>query len=88
MSGTAWSAFDPATPLLSIVEPSTMPGDSTPSRSGLPFWHPGHELFGFGVLVALTAAALYVVNEGGSSIGGHVKVGPAHAEAGAGIGED
>jgi hypothetical protein len=87
-AGTAWEAFDPATPALSVVEPATMPGDHRPAYSGAPFWHPRHELFGFGVLVALTAGALYIVNEGGSSVGGHVKVGPVSANAEAGIGKD
>jgi hypothetical protein len=85
--GTAWEAFDPSTPALSIVPPSSMPGDNRPYSSGVSFWHPSHELFGFGVVVALTAAALYVVNER-ASIGGHANVGPVGVHAEAGLGED
>ncbi len=87
--GTAWEAFDPATPALSVVGSGSIPGDVEPHMlSGLPFWHPSHEMFGFGLLIAATAAALYIVNEKGSSIGGHVNVGPAHASTEAGLGED
>jgi hypothetical protein len=84
--GTAWEAFDPTTPALSVVPPATMPGDRRPS-SNVSFWHPRHELFGFGVVLAITAAALYVTNER-VSIGGHAKVGPVSAEAEAGLGKD
>jgi hypothetical protein len=87
--GTAWEAFDPATPALSVVEGSaSMVGDQRPVSSGVSFWHPSHELFGFGVLVGLTATALYLVNERGSHIGGHANLGPASVEAEAGIGKD
>ncbi|MGO9207645.1 MAG: hypothetical protein ACLQBX_15930 [Candidatus Limnocylindrales bacterium] len=81
--GTAWEAFDPTTPALSIVPPATMPFDNRPA-SGVSFWHPRHELFGFAVLLGITAAALYVTNEH-ASIGGHVKAGPISAGAEAGI---
>jgi hypothetical protein len=79
-AGTAWAAFDPSTPALTIVEPSSQPGDKHNMVSGLPFWHPNHELFGFAVLLGLTAAALYVVNEK-ASIGAHAGVGPVKGEA-------
>lgn len=42
------------------------------------FWSPSHPLFGFGVLVAATAGALYLVNEG-AGVGIRARFGQLHA---------
>ncbi len=83
MAGAAWEAFDPTTPLLAVVPPAVMPGDTRRPANGsdVPFFHPDHQLFGFGGLVAATVAALYYVNEHGAGAGAHAKLGRASAGA-------
>ncbi len=87
----AWEAFDPT--FVPGGPDASDKGPSAPSVTGeLPFWHPGHELFGFGVLVAITAGAMYLATERGSGAkaSGEADLGPARAEGdiGIGIGED
>lgn len=91
----AWEAFDPAYtpagPDTSVVG-AAPPVSGSSSSSGLPFFHPQHELFGFGVLVVVTATAMYLASGGGA--GGRVKaegdIGGVKAEGdiGAAIGGD
>lgn len=92
-SALSWDVFDPAYTPGSPEE--TAGGEVTPissstGTSGMPFWHPNHELFGFGVLLALTAGAIYIATGGnaGARVKGEANLGGLDAEAGAGIGKE
>ncbi len=79
---TDWDVFDP---MGASASADGGPGAGpAPASGGAPFWHPSHELWVFGAVVGLTTLGLYVINEG-VRLGGSAKVGPAHAEADAGI---
>ena len=92
-----WADIDPLTgggqavaggqPAISRGAIRGAPNASTSTSSGLPFFAPDHELFAFGVLVALTAGALYVATEGmGAGLRAHV--GKARAGADIDLGGD
>ncbi|MHB8431023.1 MAG: hypothetical protein ACYDDZ_10940 [Acidimicrobiales bacterium] len=91
---SSWDVFDPTVvPGAGGADPSdhspSAPGASLSAQgSGLPFFHPNHELFGFGALLGVTVVAMYYATESrsGAKDSARIDVGPAHAEGDLGLG--
>lgn len=87
MSLTAWSVLDPETtydsPSSGHEAPAFEPTIS--ADNGVNFYHPDHPLFGFGVIVGITAACLYAATEKGAGAGINARLGRAKAGAQVGL---
>ena len=85
---SSWDVFDPTS---APSAPDTAPVGEVSVRgqgssSSLPFFHPGHQLWGFGALVIVTATAMYLATETrGAGAKAEANLGPAHAEGERGI---
>lgn len=90
-----WAAIDPASEFrvqdegaFSDLSDQTAPAFAQGAKT-VPFWHPQHEHFAFGVLLIGLGGLLWYVYEGkpsGAKVSGNV--GPLEGEVGGGIGED
>jgi hypothetical protein len=86
-----WDSIDPEAPL-SLGDRSSTGFDQGDSSNGQnlgstsrPFWSPQHPSFGFGLALLATGGLIYVALDEGASVKEEAHLGPAHAEAGAGV---
>lgn len=87
MTDTLWAQLDPETTYSAPTSggPTEAYEPSISADNGLNFYHPDHPLFGFGVVVGLTAACLYIATEKGAGAGISARLGRAKAGASVGL---